>query len=422
MITEERFNRRNIIVFIYALLLLNFFAWIEVVEATYGIPRIIKYIISITVLITIVYYRISNPSKPEPGAFTYFIISIFILWSLTLLILALLKFNNIFYIQRVFGQTSFYIPYIIPILILFSKFDLEFIRYYFHYAYLFIVPAMMIAVFIAARELPAKDYYEQSCRIGLFDIGSSFLLLTSQLSKKKYIFNIVVLYYLLMIFLVLQWGRRGMFVEYLFLMFAMFILRIKSSFLNINDRLKIYFVGLTLIILLLSFSNLFTSTYAFQRGFSKEGFVESRGMIFQDFFSDFISATDWTLGRGLEGTVLRTINEFTRTGDSIENGILHVILKGGLLYLVPFLIILLRASYLGFYKSNNDLVKACASLILIYVIMMSYFNLPSYSTKYITLWIYATICFAPRMRNYNNEEIYEAINLPFKSTHNEMQL
>jgi hypothetical protein len=422
VIKEERTHRKNCIILIYALLLLNFFAWLEVVETTYSIPKIIKYIISITVLGTIIYYRIANPSKPKPGTFYYFIIWFFILWSLKLLISACFKFNSIFYIQRVFGQTPFFIPYIIPILILFSKFDLEFIRCFFHYSYIFILPAIAISLYIIASGISTEDYYEQSCRIGLFDLGSSFLLLTSQFSKKKHIFNIAVLYYLLMIFLALQWGRRGMLVEYLILLLVMFTIRFKSHFSSFNDRLKIYFVGLTIIILLLSFSNLVTSSYAFQRGFSKAGFIESRGMIFEDFFSDFSSAPDWIFGRGLEGTVLRTINPDSGTGDIIENGFLDVILKGGLIYLVPFILILLRASYLGLFKSNNDLAKASASLILIYLIMMSYFNLPVYSTKYISLWIYISICFTPSMRNYSNEEIYQAINLPFKSSISEIKL
>lgn len=416
MTEQEKNHKRNCIFLIYALLLLNFFAWVESVEIIYSIPKIIKYIISFTVFFVIIYYRITNPSKPESGPFSYFIILIFILWSLKLLITASFKFNNVFYIQRVFGQTAFFIPYLIPILILYTKFDLEFFRHYFQYSYWFIIPAIAVALYVIARKFPTQGYYEQLCRIGLFDIGSSFILLTSQLSKKKHIFNIAVFYYLLMIFLVLQWGRRGVFVEYLFLMFAMFIIRLKSRFLNINDRLKIYFVGLMTVILLLSFSNLLTSSYAFERGMSKAGFIESRGMIFEDFFIDFRSASDWLLGRGLEGTVLRSINEYTGIGDTIENGFLHVILKGGLLYLIPFVIILLRASYLGFFKSNNDFAKASASLILIYVIIMAYYNLPFFSTKYILLWICASVCFTPKMRNYSNEEIYQAINLPLKST------
>jgi len=413
---EERTKRRNCIILIYGLLLLNLFGLIEVVEDTYKIPPIIKYLLSVSVLITIIYYRISNPSRPDPGVFYYFIVLVFILWSIKLLIFACFKFNSLFYIQRVFGQSVFFIPYILPILILYSKFELEFVRYYFHYSYIFIVAAILISFYIILTGISLDNWYEQTRRIGLFDIGSSFLLLTSQISKKKYIFNFVLLYYLLLIFLMAQYGRRGMLIEYSILLVAMVIIRLRSSLLNINDRLKIYFAALSMIIIVLSLGYLLTSSYAFKRGFTKAGFEESRAIVFNDFFYAFRSPTDWIFGRGLDGKVLRTIMLDEDYGNIIENGFLHRILKGGLLYLVPFLFIFLRASYLGFYKSNNDLTKAFASLLLIYVIMMSYFNLPVYSTNYISAWIYASVCFTPKMRKYSNEEIYQAINLPLKTS------
>lgn len=177
--------------------------------------------------------------------------------------------------------------------------------------------------------------------------------------------------------------------------------------------MKIYFLGLILIVALLSFGYLLMSTYAFQRGISKEGFEESRGKVFEDFSIDFSSTSDWIFGRGLDGRVLRTIIQGEDTGDLIENGFLHLVLKGGLLYLVPFVLILLRASYLGFFRSRNDLTKALASLLFIHIFMMAYFNLPDSSPRYIMIWIAVSACFNSGIRNHSNEEVSSALNLRF---------
>jgi predicted membrane protein len=146
---------------------------------------------------------------------------------------------------------------------------------------------------------------------------------------------------------------------------------------------------------------------------SISGFEESRSRVFTDFFEDFNSSSDWLFGRGLEGTVRRTIME-EGISNTIENGFLFLILKGGLIYTALFVVILLRASYLGVFKSKNDIVKALASLIFIHVVMMLYFNLPDYSTRYVLIWIFASVCFTPEMRNLSNEEVHYAINSKLK--------
>lgn len=403
-------KQRSYKLVIFSFFLLNLLNWVIFAETSYGIPIIIKYVLSVFVLGTIVYYRLINPLKPSPGKAFYPVILIYLLWSLMLLISAILKFDNIFYLQRILAQPFFFIPYCLPLFILYSEFNLEFIRYFFKFSLMLIFPAILIQLYIILTGISTDNWFEQTNRIMIFDLGSSFLLLTAQFSKKKYLFNIVLIYTLLMIYLFAHYGRRGVLIEYMILLTIMSIIRIKSSLLNFNDRLKIYFAALILIIMVLSFGYLARSSYAFQRGFTKGAFEESRGVAFESFLYDFNSASDWTFGRGLDGKVLQSSFQDQVFSDYIENGFLQVVLKGGLIYLLLFISILLRACYLGFYKSNNDLVKAMASLILMYVIIMSYFNVPAFTTKYIFIWISVVVCFTPSIRNFNNEEIYQAIN------------
>ena len=402
-------KQRNNKIFILSLFLLNLFQWVSLVDFKYGIPLIVKYVLSISILGLIIYYRQKNPLKPMPGSLFYPLIILFVIWSLLLIIYALIGIDSLLYLQRILGVRYFFIPYLLPLVLLFTKFDLDFLRQYFHYIYILIIPALLIQLSIVVFGISQQEWYEQTHRILIFDIGSSFLLLTAHLSRKKHISYFIYFYFLIWTILWSAYGRRGMLIESVLFFIFMIFIRLRSPFLKLADRMRIYFSGLLIIILFLSFGYLLTSSYAFQRGMTKEGFNESRSSVFEGFFLDFNSTTDLVFGRGLNGTVLRSIYSDTMFTE-IENGILTILLKGGFLYLIPFLILMIRAIYLGLFRSNNDLVKALACLILIYIIMMAYFNLPDYSSKYIFIWISVSICFTPEIRNYSNNEIIRAIN------------
>lgn len=400
---------KSIKIFIFSLIFLNLLNWISVVEFVYGIPQVVKYFFSATVLIVLIYYRFSNPLKPQCGSAFYGITIFFVTWSLILLILAFQRFNSIFYIQRLFGQRYFFIPYLLPLLLLFSKFNLAFFKKFFYYSFLFIIPAILMQMVIITS-LSVQNLHENLHRIWIFDIGSSFLLLTAHISKKRSVSIFILLYIVLMLILSVLWGRRGMLIEYLLLIIFMIIIRIRSPFIRATSRMKIFLSILAFAFFLIMFGSLFESTFVFQRGFTLEAFNESRGLVIEDFLIDFSSTSNWIFGRGIDGSILRTIDINSGSETLIENGFLTIILKGGLLYLIPFIIIFLRAIYLGFFSSRNDLAKSLATILLIHLIIMFTFNLPDYSSKYIFVWVAVSACFNPGIRNITNEELAEAFN------------
>ena len=390
--------------------LLNLLNWISIVEFKYGIPLIIKYILSIGILSIIVWYWMNQRVRPRPGSLFYPIIVFFVSWSVLLIVQAVLNFDDLFYLQRVFGQRFFFIPYVLPIFILFSKFDIQFFGLYFRVASFSLIFATIMQLTIIVTGMDRVTWFEQTTRIFIFDIGSSFVILTSHLFFKRKITYISICYFTIYLFIWSYFGRRGMMIEYSLILFLMLILRIRSPLLKRIDRMQIYFIGIAMVLILVNFSYLFLQTYAFQRGFDRSAFEASRGIVFQDFFQDFNSIQDWLLGRGLLGTVTRSILGYDEAG-FIENGFLNILLKGGVLYLLPFLIILFRASYLGFFRSHNDLTKALALIILVHIIMMAYFNLPDYSPKYILTLIATASCFNSDLRKISNEEVVRVLNL-----------
>jgi hypothetical protein len=233
----------------------------------------------------------------------------------------------------------------------------------------------------------------------------------SHFARKRTVTFAALIYIFLMIILSAIYGRRGMLIDYMLLLTFMLLIRLRSPMLGLNDRFKIYFSGFIIIMMLLITSSIIKSSYAFQRGFNQEAFEASRGRVFQDFFEDFNTTSDWIFGRGIDGTVLRTINIDTGAENLIENGILTIILKGGLIYMIPYVLLFLGAIYYGFFRSNNDLCKSLAAILLIHLVIMFQFNLPDYSSKYVFVWIAISTCFNPAIRALNNETLYMVLNL-----------
>lgn len=394
---------------ILSLLFLQLYLWIAQVDYIYGIPQIIKYVLSVLILGVIIFYRFANPSKPTRNALDYSIIIFFLTWSIILLAYASISVNSIFEIQIFLANPYFFIPYFLPVFLLYTKYDLDFFKNYLHYSSLLIFPAVLFQFYVALSGLTTGFAENKLSEVMIFDIGSSFVLLTAHFSRKKYIFNIALLYMMLMIFFAAQYGKRGMLLEYLLIWLVMIIMRLRTPLLNLHDRMKMYIAGLLLLLMVILFGQFATSSYVFQRGFDKEAFEASRGVVFEAFFLDFGSTPDWIFGRGIKGTVLRSVLT-GNVAEYIENGLLTLLLKGGLLYLIPFLMIVFRAIYLGLRNSNNDLVKAMAYLLIIYLIIMFPFNVPCFSAKYIFMWISVNACFQPELRNAGNDEIYRMIN------------
>ncbi len=395
---------------LWSFIIINLFNWVTVVELKFGIPQIIKYLLSVSSLGALIWYWFKHRFKPITGDIYNLLILLFALWSGYLVITAILEFDDLFYIQRVFGQRFFFIPYFLPIIILFTRFDLEFFTQYYRIAAFLVIPALLMQGLIIVSGIDRYTWFEQTTRIFIFDIGSSFVLLTAHLARKKHIQFIVVMYYVVFVFLWAFYGRRGMLVEYTLLLFMMVLIIIGSNHFNRMQRMRIYFSGWLIVLLLIIFGYLFASTYAFQRGFNRNAFEESRGLVFQDFFADFSSLQDWSFGRGLLGTISRSIIGNESAG-FIENGFLNILLKGGFLYAIPFIFILLRASYLGIFRSRNELTKALGFIILVHIIMMTYFNLPDFSPKFILTWIAASACFNPSLRSSTDEEFYQAVRI-----------
>jgi hypothetical protein len=306
------------------------------------------------------------------------------------------------YWQRTLGARFYLMPYFFPIILLLTKFESDFFRYLLRLSYYLFIPSILVQLYFILFGLNYGSWYETTHTIYLFDLGGAILLLISYQYRNRKVFIIGLINYLLTLYIALVFGRRGWAIDILILLVAMLIFRIRSNKLNLRRKFATY-LSIFFIVLMLSltFNLIQTNFYIFERGFTMSDFDRSRGTIFEDYFNDFNSVGDWIYGRGINGTTVRT-DELLGQGQTIENGFLNILLKGGILYLIPMMIIFLRSAYLGFFKTNNDFTKALATLILFQIIGMVSFGLPDYSTPYVLVWVCVSACYSKDLRMMNN--------------------
>jgi hypothetical protein len=244
-----------------------------------------------------------------------------------------------------------------------------------------------------------------------FYLGSVFLLLLFPYQKTKVniILSIGMVLALLMMLLV---ARRNV---VLYLVSALFFLSLVIIFSKsdlIKKRKPILVAGSVLVsVCALVFVVIMQFNFSLFLERADSGF-ESREMVFLDFNEDFNNTPiDWYTGRGPFGTYFSMIGGVTNDRPLIENGYYQHILKQGLFFLIPFIILSITASFNGFFRSKNHLSKAAAILIIVNIIDMFGYGLPFLGLKYLNLLIAFGFCFSPNIRNMNDFEIRKIIRL-----------
>ncbi|GAB3041907.1 hypothetical protein GCM10027185_51840 [Spirosoma pulveris] len=128
--------------------------------------------------------------------------------------------------------------------------------------------------------------------------------------------------------------------------------------------------------------------------------TDTRTFLFNEFFQDF-KGNDWVFGRGFLGTYFSPwFYEWKGDGGdfyhrfSIEIGLLQIILKGGVLLLLPFLFIMIYALWKGFVnRSVMHLSFRFSLFLLVQIFLMGIENTPFFGVNYMVLWISVGIIF-----------------------------
>lgn len=168
---------------------------------------------------------------------------------------------------------------------------------------------------------------------------------------------------------------------------------------------KMMIVGAVLILIFISAIGVSNNKieYAFEETFpilANRIDSDTRSGTEEDFYKDMRNTTDWVFGRGMNGTYkspsVASIDQLNRVG--IETGYLNIILHGGLLMLIPYMILLLYASYKGFFHSNSLFLKACSFYVFMHVLMLYPEGTPKLTLEYFILFIFIRMCVSEKWR------------------------
>lgn len=355
-------------------------------------------------------------SNPLTGTARFWY-SILVFWTIFLTIMVLFTgtqgLGNNF--STYFASNNMF-PYLIPLTIMCFGFGYRYdLRYLFRTLLLFCI-VYIITSFAALPEIMAKGALIQA--IGLEGSGEDYrsmvaasgtmisffpgffcLFCKKYLSKKE-----SVLFWLacaLQLFIMLYMARRGQTVQLLlnFLLLWYIYKGRKTSSFSVSI---IYGIAVVSVVYLL-WSNYEGSLFSIMK--ERQG-VDSRGSMVEDFAST-MSMKDWIIGRGWFGQYYERWLGGMRAG--LEVGYLHLILKGGLLYLIPYTMTLSICAYKGLLRSNNYLCQAFGAVALVRVISLIPFGVPYFTVQEMVVWTGVMICNSPYYLNMTDKEVYQEI-------------
>lgn len=139
---------------------------------------------------------------------------------------------------------------------------------------------------------------------------------------------------------------------------------------------------------------------------------DTRSGLFDTFFKEMKDYM--VLGKGMNGSYYFPFLGFETEGvfygrvdyrHIIENGYLQLLLTGGIVHIILFVLVLLPAAIRGIFMSSNRFVRACGVVILLRLIDMFFYGLPSLSLPYVFVWICVGVCYKTSLMKMTNDEI-----------------
>jgi hypothetical protein len=301
--------------------------------------------------------------------------------------------------------------YFVPLVILFPK-HLNFYKKIFSviivFALLFFISDILYIRELLERSLETRDVIEKLS--WYLALPSGFILLTykyhSSIKKMLALLTIVIA----LLFSVYQ-ARRGL----SFILISTVVFSFFSYLFSTKQKILVTYLATLFISMGLLYA---TSIYNISNNkllnfIAQRGEEDTRTGVELYFYND-MQIKDWIIGRGLNGEYFCPGIEETDYRSLIETGYLQIILKGGLIRLILYLLILVPAIILGLFTSKNLLSKASSCWILITLISLYPATVESFDLQYIIVWFSVGICYSKKIRNYSDEHIRNVLNSNLK--------
>jgi hypothetical protein len=408
--TQQKYMKRFLLGILIYSISINLIAseWISV--------KII-FVFQLVGLALFLFYWIKLASwKNISGWYLRILISLLLLWEVYIVCHGFI-FQYPYLKEHLFADNRS-MPYLLPLALFVTVNNYFFIQKLFRYIYLlgiiFIITFFLLFPYLISHQIFSEFF------VLTFAIISGFTLLTSFYHpKKKVVIALIVI--LLALLLITILARRNVMLTCAgFLSFSLFIIPV----INKNTSLikKGLFIFSFIFVILVGYNVFVSNQYGIFYKITKRATADTREVVFFYYFMD-MSENDFLLGKGINGTYFCPgVDKAWNDGEEsryrdldyrvyIECGYLQLILNGGAVYLFLYLLILIPAIIKGLFFSRNIFSKACAILILMHLIDMAPFGLPTFSLRGFLVWFCVAICFSKEMRLKNEEEMQSFLSL-----------
>lgn len=301
-------------------------------------------------------------------------------------------------------------PFLMPLFIFMNKklSTISFIFDCFYYlGLIFILVAILFPNLLVFRPTSEPLIFSLAFGAGLLLLNSIYLD-NSRVNVSLLIFIISTL---CMIYL----ARRTSAILFIVIIFASYILTFFSKVKPFIFRVLPLIVILSIIIFfsLTNFSKLLTSKLDNRLN------EDTRSTVIEYFMKGM--SNDIVFGKGMNGKYFCPIGGGAARDDGmvwkaadyrdiIENGYLQLILSGGYVHLLLFLLIIVPASFNGIFRSKNQFTRSCGVFLLIWLFYMLGYGEPRLSVGYMIVWIAVSVCFKPSIRNMTDLEVILGLN------------
>jgi hypothetical protein len=295
-------------------------------------------------------------------------------------------------------------PFVIPLFIFFNK-KLETFGYLFKWIFfsgVFFLLVSLVYPAILMRRLTAETF------ITLF-VPCGFLLLNaSYISNRKT--NISFLLIFISIISLTYLARRSALGTLVGFVLSAYYLNLIS---DAKSKLFRYFPLLIIIAVFVLFSAFFENSKEVL--FNKMALrlsEDTRSGVFQMFFNNL--KNNMVFGNGMNGTYYCPLWDAEVDGEIfsaiqyrnlIENGWLQLMLTGGILHIVLYVLVLLPAAIRGIFMSDNQFAKACGFVVLLRMVDMFFYGIPTLTLSYILVWICVGVCYKTSILKMTNDEV-----------------
>lgn len=254
----------------------------------------------------------------------------------------------------------------------------------------------------SAGMLPGEaDTILAEATTGFFVETGFFLLCKDFLSKNQWRFNLVI--WVLATLTLAVGARRGALLMSLLLGLSaatLYILSFKGT------RKIISIIGVIVFALTLAGLYLYAENTLFAF-INDRGIEDTRSEVDKALLSQMNTFELW-FGKGLNGRYhMPLFQDNTHGGwryDS-ETGFYTLVLKGGYVFAIVYILVLLIPALKGIFKSNNSFTKALGLYIVLRIIELYPFGWPMFTIKHLIIWIGVAFCWNPVIRKMNNTEI-----------------